>query len=101
MYRILHVLDHSLPLQSGYAFRTAALLREQRGFGWETFHLTTPKHYAPGGDEETTAGLHFYRTRVPPSWARKAPVLDNLWSVGVTEALDEGLLDKLQTVMIY
>ena len=28
--RILHVLDHSLPLHSGYAFRTLAILREQR-----------------------------------------------------------------------
>ena len=41
--RILHVLDHSLPLHSGYTFRTVALLREQRALGWETFHLTSPK----------------------------------------------------------
>ena len=27
--RILHVLDHSIPLHSGYTFRTAAILREQ------------------------------------------------------------------------
>ena len=31
--RILHVLDHSLPLHSGYAFRTLAILREQRALG--------------------------------------------------------------------
>ena len=32
--RILHVLDHSLPLQSGYTFRTRAILKAQgqRGF---------------------------------------------------------------------
>jgi len=79
--RILHILDHSLPLQSGYAFRTAALLREQQGFGWETFQLTTPKHYAPGEAEEDVAGLHFYRTPVPASWARSAPVLDQVMVV--------------------
>jgi len=28
--RILHILDHSLPLHSGHTFRTAAILREQR-----------------------------------------------------------------------
>ena len=67
--RILHVLDHSLPLHSGYTFRTAAILREQRKLGWETFHLTSPKHgeaagpAAPKG-EETADGLHFYRS--PP-----------------------------------
>ena len=42
--RILHVLDHSLPLHSGYAFRTLAILREQRALGWETLQLTTPRH---------------------------------------------------------
>jgi PEP-CTERM/exosortase A-associated glycosyltransferase len=62
--RILHVLDHSIPLQSGYTFRTRAILREQRRMGWETFHLTSPKHAAPGGPEEDVDGLHFYRT--PP-----------------------------------
>ena len=29
MTRILHVLDHSLPLHSGYTFRTRAILRAQ------------------------------------------------------------------------
>ena len=100
-FRILHVLDHSLPLQSGYAFRTAALLREQRGFGWETFHLTTPKHYAPGGAEETTAGLHFYRTRVPPSWARKAPVLDNVMVVRDTAVRIEEIVDQVHPDIIH
>ncbi len=75
-YRILHILDHSLPLQSGYAFRTASLLREQQAFGWETFQLTTPKHYARSEPEEDVAGLHFFRTPVPATWIRRAPVLD-------------------------
>src|SRR5208337_2179707 len=41
--RILHVLDHSIPLQSGYSFRMLAILREQRALGWETLHLTSPR----------------------------------------------------------
>ena len=41
--RILHVLDHSLPLHSGYAFRTAAILREQRALGLSTVQVTTPR----------------------------------------------------------
>jgi len=41
--RILHILDHSLPLHSGYAFRTVAILREQRARGWQTLQLTTPR----------------------------------------------------------
>jgi PEP-CTERM/exosortase A-associated glycosyltransferase len=68
--RVLHVLDHSIPLHSGYTFRTAALLREQRALGWETFHLTSPKHSAPSGAEETVDGLHFFRTPVAEGGAR-------------------------------
>ena len=63
--RVLHVLDHSIPLHSGYTFRTLALLREQRRMGWETFHLTSPKHVAPTGPEETVDGWHFFRTAAP------------------------------------
>jgi len=60
--RILHVLDHSLPLHSGYAFRTAAILREQRALGWETFQLTSPKQGPTAADEEEIDGLRFFRT---------------------------------------
>jgi PEP-CTERM/exosortase A-associated glycosyltransferase len=60
--RILHVLDHSIPMQSGYTFRTRAILREQRRIGWETFHLTSPKHTASSAAHEEVEGLRFYRT---------------------------------------
>lgn len=60
--RILHVLDHSLPLHSGYTFRTRALLRGQRKLGWETIHLTTPRHVREGPSPETADGLVFHRT---------------------------------------
>ena len=60
--KILHVLDHSIPLHSGYTFRTLALLREQRRRGWQTFHVTSPKHTATQDPEEDVDGLHFYRT---------------------------------------
>jgi len=61
-YRILHILDHSIPLHSGYTFRTAAILREQRALGWETFHLTSEKQINCNVLEEEVDGLHFYRT---------------------------------------
>lgn len=73
--RVLHVLDHSIPLQSGYAFRTRAILREQRRMGWETSHLTGPKHTAPSGPEEDVDGLHFYRTQWRPGTLSRLPVV--------------------------
>ena len=60
--KILHVLDHSIPLHSGYTFRTLSILREQRKLGWETVHLTTPKQGPSKAEKEEAEGLTFYRT---------------------------------------
>ena len=67
--KILHILDHSIPLHSGYTFRTVSILKAQRALGWETFHLTSPKHVNCTVDEEDVDGWHFYRTqeKVEPS----------------------------------
>lgn len=71
--RILHILDHSIPLHSGYTFRTAAILREQRARGWETFHLTSEKQIDCNVLEEDADGLHFYRTPRHAGLLRQMP----------------------------
>lgn len=68
MTRSLHILDHSIPLHSGYTFRTAALLRGQRELGWQTFHLTSPKQGSSSAPSEQIDGLTFHRTE-PSTWA--------------------------------
>jgi len=65
MTRILHILDHSLPLHSGYTFRTRAILRAQVARGWEVRGITGHRHTAPGPEEESIDGLHFHRTTAP------------------------------------
>jgi PEP-CTERM/exosortase A-associated glycosyltransferase len=88
--RILHILDHSIPLHSGYTFRTASILREQRAMGWETHHLTGSKHGESPGMEEQVDGLHFYRTRKSTGIAGKLPVLNQLEVIdGLARRLDE------------
>ncbi|NTV70730.1 MAG: glycosyltransferase, exosortase A system-associated [Azonexaceae bacterium] len=74
MTRILHVLDHSIPLHSGYTFRTAALLREQRALGWETFHLTSPKQGGTSVPFEEVEGLRFYRTPLSSGVLANLPI---------------------------
>jgi PEP-CTERM/exosortase A-associated glycosyltransferase len=71
--RILHVLDHSLPLHSGYVFRTLAILREQRSLGWQTLQLTTPRHGKAASDIEDVDGWRFHRTRFVDSPASRLP----------------------------
>ncbi len=63
--RVIHILDHSVPLQSGYAFRTLAILKEQRALGWETFQLTGPKQgpAAAARGRPWTAGISIARRR--------------------------------------
>lgn len=74
--RVLHILDHSLPLHSGYTFRTAAILHEQRARGWETLHVTSPRQQRQGADEtETADGLLFHRTPFSPGWRSSLPVI--------------------------
>ena len=63
--RILHVLDHSLPLHSGYTFRTRAILKAQMARGWDVACLTSPRHGASGPDPETIEGITFHRTPDP------------------------------------
>lgn len=65
MPRILHVLDHSLPLHSGYTFRTRAIMKAQEADGHEVRAITGLRQSsgAASGDEpEAHAGLTFYRT---------------------------------------
>jgi|AntAceMinimDraft_11_1070367.scaffolds.fasta_scaffold01792_3 PEP-CTERM/exosortase A-associated glycosyltransferase len=60
---VMHVLDHSIPLQSGYTFRTRAILNEQRALGWKTTQVTGPKHN-PGKQVpamEAVDGFEFHR----------------------------------------
>ena len=83
--KILHVFDHTLPLHSGYTFRSAAILRNQRKLGWETYHLSGPKQINCTVTEEDADGLHFYRTPVPTGLLAKLPGGDPFAVMGAIE----------------
>jgi glycogen synthase len=61
--RILHILDHSLPLHSGYTFRTRAIMKAQEAMGWTVAGVTGVRQ-KKGAGVETVEGLIFHRT--PP-----------------------------------
>ncbi|HEU0043395.1 TIGR04063 family PEP-CTERM/XrtA system glycosyltransferase [Sphingomonas sp.] len=60
--RILHVLDHALPLQSGYTFRTRAILKASRERGWDVAAVSGPRQKTAAQGWEEVDGLRFYRT---------------------------------------
>lgn len=84
--KILHLLDHSIPLQSGYTFRTQNILTSQRERGWEPIALTSMKHNIPAaqvsGPIEELNGIRFYR--VPDRKPEESGVIAQLkvmWSL--------------------
>ncbi|MDO6709182.1 glycosyltransferase, exosortase A system-associated [Aliiglaciecola sp. 2_MG-2023] len=74
----MHILDHSIPLHSGYTFRTRSILNQQRARGWETCHVTSAKQGICEANIEEVDGLKFYRTTPPDGIASKLPVLNQL-----------------------
>ena len=76
--KILHIFDHSLPLHSGYTFRSRAILQQQRALGYDTCHVTSPKHPNSENDSQTAEGFSFYRTKAYQSAFWRLPVLKEL-----------------------
>ncbi len=60
--RILHILDHSLPMHSGYTFRTRAIMKAQIERGHTVLGITGRRHLAPGPAHDQVDGLDFWRT---------------------------------------
>ncbi|MCB1842287.1 MAG: glycosyltransferase, exosortase A system-associated [Halioglobus sp.] len=85
--KVLHVLDHSIPLHSGYTFRSRSILREQRSMGWQTAQITSPKHNQGKQQPETEEvdGLLFYRCTKPSGVAERLPLLGQLSVISTLE----------------
>ena len=66
MTRILHILDHSLPLHSGYCFRTRAIMKAQIASGLTVAGVTGVRQnqhgYFATQPLEEADGLSFFRT---------------------------------------
>ncbi|MBC2664417.1 glycosyltransferase, exosortase A system-associated [Novosphingobium flavum] len=60
--RVLHVLDHSLPLHSGYTFRSRAIITAQQASGLEVRGITGLRHGKAGPPVEAVDGITFHRT---------------------------------------
>jgi len=76
--RILHLLDHSVPVHSGYAYRTLEILKQQRAFGWETAQVTSIKHPHGRAPVEIAEGVTFHRTLPTGGWMERSALLNPL-----------------------
>ena len=98
--RILHVLDHSAPLHSGYTFRTLSILREERRRGWETFQVTSEKHVCDALEEEAE-GFLFYRTPPSAGFVAKLPALGQMGVIRSLERRLDELVSELQPDVVH
>ena len=60
--RVLHVLDHSLPLGSGYSYRSRSIVAAQKRLGLEPIVLTSPKQGTDRDGCDLVDGVRHYRT---------------------------------------
>jgi PEP-CTERM/exosortase A-associated glycosyltransferase len=85
--RILHILDHSLPLHSGYTFRSQSIFRAQEKRGWQLSVLTSPKHQeswkGPWAMKESIGGFSYFRT--PFSQQLRLPFLYEMRLISALE----------------
>lgn len=98
MTRVLHVLDHSLPLHSGYTFRTRAILKAQAAAGIEVRGITGVRHVAKGPNPEEADELLFYRT---PGAASGLPGLREWREIGMLAAAIGKVCDEWRPDIIH
>ena len=104
-YRVLHVLDHSRPLLSGYSVRSHSLVAAQKKIGFSPEVLTGPLHQLedPSAVDTTIDGISHRRTSLPTGWKHallkwRVPVLREsavvqLLREQILKALDHNLFD--------
>lgn len=101
MTRVLHVLDHSLPLHSGYTFRTRAILKAQESHGLEVRGITGQRHNleaAVTDRREEADGLTFYRT---PGLPAGPPPLRELGEIEALTAAIHAVAEEWRPDIIH
>jgi PEP-CTERM/exosortase A-associated glycosyltransferase len=99
--RVLHILDHSVPLHSGYTFRTRAILEQQRAMGWETFQLTSTKQGKTESPVEQIGELMFYRTQPSSGIMDRLPVINQLAVVSGLKKRLTGVIPEVKPDLLH
>ena len=99
--KILHVFDHSVPIQDGYATRSLAILHEQQVRGWQVMPVTGPRQGSSADTEEVVSGLTFRRTWDRPSFVSRLPVLRQFWAIWLMYRRLSELIPQLKPDVVH
>ncbi len=99
--KILHIFDHSIPLHSGYTFRSRSILMYQHKLGLNTCHITSSKQGdAQQSQKETFDGLEFHRTPKSTGFFAKLPVINQLVTIlSLAKRLKEVVIEEQPDVL--
>lgn len=76
--KILHVLDTSVPVISGYTSRAYYLIQNQKKLGVTPVSLTSERFFSENDSIENLEGVTYYRSRKRKELIRKVPFLAEL-----------------------
>ena len=89
-------------MQSGYTFRTRAILEQQRALGWTTDHITSTKHQSDFHQlEEDIDGLHFFRTPKTKVFYSDWPMFNQWQVVRDLEKRLDSIIARVQPDMLH
>ena len=100
MSTVLHILDHSRPLQSGYATRSHSILRSLAKAGFPVWAMTGPKHGEAADESELIDGVRYTRS---PGGSRVAAggVSGQLQTIRLTRQALRRILQTNDTGLVH
>lgn len=99
--KIVHIFDHSFPLQDGYSARSLAILQEQKNRGWEVFPLTGPRQGSSKDETEQVFGINFFRTRSKGAFMFKLPLVKQFWTIWIIYQRLKSIVSEIKPDVLH
>ena len=98
--KVLHVLDHSLPIGSGYSYRSRSIQLAQQRLGLEQVVLTSPKQAGSGPEPEIIDGIRHYRTPSRRAVLARGREIALMWGLAA-RILDVARRERVDVIHAY
>tara|TARA_R110002110_G_scaffold415858_2_gene658596 strand:- start:34192 stop:35406 length:1215 start_codon:yes stop_codon:yes gene_type:complete len=99
--KVLHLFDHSIPLQSGYTFRSRAIMLHQMKMGYQVKALTSERHGRSSSEQEVIDDITFYRVEDKKNILKSVPLLNQYYTVYTLRQRLKEVLKKWQPDIIH